>query len=60
METLLAIENEPYNLLSVSNNQFNFVFGCPGREIGEVKVIEIDGEREVKIQAHDSSNVYSP
>jgi hypothetical protein len=51
-------EEEPYNLISMSNDLENMVLACPTVEAGHVLVVNIDTEKQRRIRAHQSSSTY--
>jgi WD40 repeat protein len=51
-------EEEPYNLLSLSNDLDNLLLACPTVEIGHVLVVNVDSEKQRRIRAHQSSFPY--
>jgi hypothetical protein len=51
-------EEEPYNLISMSNDPENILLACPAVEAGYVLVVNVDSEKQRRIRAHQSSSTH--
>jgi WD40 repeat protein len=51
-------EEEPYNLISMSNDPDNMLMACPTVELGHVLLVNVDTEKQRRIRAHQSSSTY--
>lgn len=49
-------EEEPYNLISMSNNPENLLLACPTNEVGYVLLVNVEEEKQRRIRAHQSSS----
>lgn len=49
-------EEEPYNLISMSNNPENFLMACPTIDVGYIILVFIETEKQRRIRAHQSSS----
>jgi hypothetical protein len=51
-------EEEPYNLISMSNDPENLLLACPAVELGHVLLVHVEEEKQRRIRAHQSSSTH--
>lgn len=50
-------EEEPYNVISLSNDPENMVLACPTVEIGYILLVFLESEKQRRIRAHQSRSI---